>query len=185
MKETAPVLEAMNGSEAGWTDIQTLSGLDTKVSIIADEGTNENGNSEIAPLVDNKGNPVLLENGQYAEVTITPYLGNHAANSTADVNEWLGSVMTVETGHLDPAQIQLESQGYSGNPADSDFTRVYQGLLNKAVRFRGAYRDEKGKPVTAEVFSPIEKANAAGAKIQYAPDNQARKDKFDKWCWTT
>jgi hypothetical protein len=48
------------------------------------------------------------------------------------------------------------------------------------VRFRGAYRDEKGQPITAEVFSPIEKANAAGAKIQYAPDNQARKDKFDK-----
>jgi RHS repeat-associated protein len=180
MAETAPVLAAMNGSEAGWADIQTLSGLDTKVSIVKDDGTNEQ-NSEVFPLLDNRNNPVMLENGQYEAVTITPYLGNHAVNSSADMNEWLGSVMTVETGHLDPAQIKLEKErGISGNPADEAFTSAYQGLLNQAVRFRGAYRDEKGQPITAEVFAPIEKANAGGAKIKYAPDNQARKDKFDK-----
>jgi hypothetical protein len=181
MAETAPVLAAMNGSEAGWTDIQTLSGLDTKVTIIADAGTNEDANSLVDQLRDNRGNPVMLANGQYEAVTITPFLGNHAANSTADMNEWLGSVMTVETGHLDAAQIKLEKEGgYSTNPKDKEFTSAYQGLLNQAVRFRGAYRDEKGQKITAEVFAPIEKANAAGAKIQYAPDNQARKDKFDK-----
>jgi hypothetical protein len=73
----------------------------------------------------------------------------------------------------------LESHGYSGNPANTDYTKVYQELLNQAVRFRGAYRNKKGQSVTAEVSEPIKKANAAGTKIQYAPNNQARKDKFD------
>jgi hypothetical protein len=174
MKETAPVLAAMNGSEAGWKDIQTLSGLETKVSIIANEGTNKNANSILTPMGDNNG--LLTESGQYKAVMIEPFLGNYAQNKeTSDFNEWLGATMTVETGHLDPAQIQLEMQGYSGDPSDPSFTRSYQGLLNQAVRFRGAYRDEKGQKVTAEVFAPIEKSKRGGSKNPVCPRQSGTK----------
>ncbi|MCI5057874.1 MAG: RHS repeat-associated core domain-containing protein [Flavobacteriales bacterium] len=165
MNHAGVILEAMSATEMGWQDIQTLMSLDTKVYLKTNHGTLMQGNSVVTPKGFNR------KTGQYKKVQIETYLGNHKELSAADMDEWLGSVMNVETAHLIPSQIQLESEGYSGDPRHPLFTKVYQNLLNNAVRYRAKYRTEHGQQMTDEVFSPIEKANDAGANIQYDTDN--------------
>lgn len=173
MRRTAPILEEMNQSEAGYEDIMKLNNMPTQVYIGAKRGVNLNANSDLF------GSNERLSDGSYKRVEIYPYLGNYDKKSGFDFAEYIGMTMNVEVGHLDSKQIELEAEQFKKNPffvtqtQSAEFIKAYTPLLNNAVRFRLRYRQEKNQKADLSVFEPLDSYN-----IPYDADNLAAKKKI-------
>ncbi len=147
LENTAPVLEAMNQSEEGYKDIQTLNNIPTRVSIYHSLASNPDANSYFYPYT-------LKKSGYYEYVEIIPYFGNYSTEK-GDFAEWLGVTMNVEVGHIKKEQIALEQKGYSTDPSTAEFKSAYTPLLNSATEFRIKYRLEHKQEITLEVFKGL------------------------------
>jgi len=169
LKNTAPILEAMNQSKAGYDDIQTLNIIPTDVRII--NSTDKN------TLVNAHQVPVGNTNGYYDYVTITFYSGNYDPTKSGDFGELCGSTMTVEVAHLGKDEILKENttKWDRKDPSNAGTQLIYGPLMNKCTSFRIQYRIEHNQPITIQVFQPLDKY-----KLPYDADNQKQRDILNK-----
>ncbi|MCU0423558.1 MAG: hypothetical protein MUC81_12180 [Bacteroidia bacterium] len=185
-KQAMPTLEKLAASKVGIEIIKAFMSASTKV--IIDE-THRQRKSSLA-----KGaNSLVLpsenknEDGLYEEAIITPIWANIEESSERDkmsVNEKLVATMSVEWGHIGTkAQIDLEASVGGPDVFLSDpvaFAKVYNGLLNDAVRKEIAYRQENNIAIDEGVFQPILRVQQSeiGSKVSFDSTNQKTYDDF-------
>ena len=161
-------LSALAKTKAGRKCIRFLNTCYTSVSI---DPTDEGGerNSLVKPYRDKNDN-VLMTDGVYEGVTITPYMetiNNKANNDGVDVDEILGATLIVEAGHLKKNQIIKDGNGNLSQ--ESKYYRLY----NQYVDYRFHYRLEMGQQINNTVFN-----NSSNVKPRLNRINTKRQNKY-------
>ena len=170
-KNSAPVLEVLNSTSVGKKNLDYLIQIPTKVKVDPTAKVKKENQNALSTV--DRGGDVVGKDGKtyYETATIVPdipLIEASAKKSNSDVDEVMGSVMTVETTHLKPENKTVD------NSPTSTFADKYQEALNSAVDSRLDYRKTKGQPVTKEVFGPVENNKDKGVKLNDA--NQKIKD---------
>ena len=185
LKQAKATLDLFNSSEASRKIAKNLIALSTKVVI---DENHEQKNSEDATTSNSlikietdpkTGEYLKNDDGLYEMVTITPLLDkitSKAAKDGVEVGEKFVQIMTVESGHIGTAeQIALEASVGGSNVIYNDgqqeaFAKVYNSLLNAAVRAAESYRREKYITVDSKIFLPITRVQASSSGAQVTLD---------------
>jgi len=182
IREAAPLLHTLSGSQVGRDLIQNMMDLNTQIEL--GYGGKEGGpaSSLITPDQKRNGDPKLNADGLYKHVTLRPNaekLAEDAVKNNVDFEEVLIGVMTVEIGHLStPGQIQADQAllndgfGFAITANDDGELKAslqrrgslgkaaYEGLFNSAATNQIGYRAEKGQRVSSSVFMIMDGAKS-------------------------
>lgn len=181
-KQALPTLQMLTSSQVGKNLIASMQNISTK--IIIDETdkktirSNPNNNSTVLREIDGNGNFILNEDGLSPEAYIVPNWANIKKNANEDgmdVDEKLLATMVVEFGHMSTKeQISIENSLNDIYSNSSSFAKVYNPLMNSAIKAEIAYRQEKGQEVDLSVFGFYNKISTQdiGSDLKLDSENQ-------------
>lgn len=164
-KQSLPTLEAMAKSSMGREDIETINSIDNDVTI---KGLNKSS-KKADSFIKQTGKELI--DGTRQNVLITPFLGNAEAQATGNASfaEVLGSIMTVEIGHLNPEQRAIDNE--HRNTGSLTMQQRYTSLLNRKTTYRIKFRIENNITIDNSVFKHTD-----AYKIKLNDFNQNFKD---------
>jgi RHS repeat-associated protein len=119
----------------------------TKIKIVVDTKTQSNDLAQTNPTRDENGEPLVSENGQYIEATVTFFQkkidADRSENSGkrfegASEEEAYGTVGTHEVYHNEPGQIKLDKK----TPTETQQDPKKNLPINSEVNFRKEYQDK-------------------------------------------
>ena len=159
--QTKPMLDVLQKSEVGRANIAYMQSIPTLITIDPSlPDRDPNANSLVIPTSDK----LVKQDGKkyYESVNIVPDLDKIKDNADAyglNLEEKISGVLAVEVGHLRPGQIKVDQN------KRSTFAQQYTGLLNDHIRAQISYRNDNGIPLDDTLFSPTDKFNAHGFKL--------------------
>jgi len=160
----SPALSALANTKDGRSAIKFMNNISTEIEIKPDNQNPADRHSTVSIATDKNGN-VKMYDGVYDKVTIIPHMGSineTAREQNVDVDEILGAVMMVESGHLGIRQIPIDQK----NKTESE---QYENLLNDYIDFRYNYRTGKNQKLDKTIFK-----NNSGIDIKLNKQNQQR-----------
>ena len=154
VEQTKPVLDVMEKSEVGASNIAYMQSIPTLVTIDPSAPDNLPGDaSSVIPTDED------MIDGYYKAVTIVPdftVMQSNIEGTNISMEEKLTGVMAVEVGHLNPQQIKIDQD------ENSTFASQYNKLLNNHLRAQISYRKANGIKIDDGLFAPLDKFASQG-----------------------